>query len=677
MPDPGDVAQPQDLRRARFVGWVVVVLALHLAMLAWLAATRPWTQDEYSYLKAGTILRMEQSWAVPHTTFHGPLPFLANQMFAWVAPVEPAREYFFYGRLGMLSFALLAGVALVWLCCLLFDRRHALFALVLHALNPVVLANAPLMTADMAMAASFTLAIACAAGWMRRPTHPRLLIAALAVGAALATKYLNLFLLPVLGVCLLRELWATRRRGTTLAGAALTIVAGAGVAILALHTCYLWAAPRWQPPSDGSGGALSWPIVRHALTLLPEPFVRGAAFQKLQSDSAGFTPFFDSFGRGHVGYFAVSVATKLPIAAWIVLLVGLVRGRPWPARSRLLLALAILLPFAYLSWFSVLQNGIRNLLPTLTLATVVGARGAVWLYGRGWAGRTTVAVLGAWLLGCHVLTWPRYGSAFNLLAGSRPYLIFADSNLDWSTAENSDAVEAQARHPQAHLLRRDEGPRFGELMIRGTDMAAADPRDPTRVYHWLRRFVPHDRIASWCVFTIDASSFAGADHADAPRSRVELAIALLGDGRASEALAALEGVADPDRDKVSAAAQLDIFGKRDSPEFCQLALLLGRGDLVLTNPGATRSQRAFAHWARREVTAVCELLEEEARVRPLDAAELNLLSGSWFVRGNSDRAFEVLDRAAPPPGAPGHEQYLQARRALEAEIGAWQRLITR
>lgn len=677
MVHAGDAADSTDVRRDRFALTVALMLLVHLAMLAWLAASRPWTQDEYSYLKAGTIVRLERAWDVPHTTFHGPLPFLANQMFAWLVPVEPARAYFFWGRLGMLVFAVVAGLALVWLCCQLFDRRHALFALALHVANPVVLANAPLMTADMAMAAHSTLAIACAYAWLRRPTAWRLALAAVAIGAALATKYLNLFLLPVLAVCSSRELWATRRRPGVWSRATLAGAAGIALALLTLHTCYLWAAPRWQPRPGDAGSPLTWPVVEQALALLPDPFVRGAAFQKLQSEAAGLAPFFDSYARGHAGYFAVSLSLKLPLALLTLLALGLWRGRAWPAKSRLLLALAILAPLCYLSLFSTLQNGIRNVLPAVMLLCVPAARGGAWLWQRGARGRFAVCLLGAWLVGCHAVTWPRYDSAFNVLAGKRPYLVFADSNLDWSTAENCDAAQIQARHPDALLVHREQGPRFGKLLIRGTELATVDPRDSRHVYHWLRRFTPADRLGSWCVFEVDAGAFARADGAAAPRARVELAIALLGDGQAARARQVVEGIDDPDAAKVALAAGLDLAGKRHSVEFCELVLEFQRGDLVLQEPVATATQRARAHWLRHEPTAVCDILEVEQQTRPLTSLEVSLLAGSWYQRGNVERAFATLDRAAPPPGAPGHDEYQKLRSALQADVQAWQRLLAR
>ncbi|MEZ5964504.1 MAG: glycosyltransferase family 39 protein [Planctomycetota bacterium] len=660
-----------------FVLAVIGILALHVATLAWLAAHRPWTQDELSYLKAGALLRRELAWDVPHTTFHGPLPFFANQLLAGLAPTADADAEFTHGRFGMLVFAVLAGIGVAWLCCQLFDRRHALVALAVHAANPVVLANAPLMTADMAMAALATLAFAGALAWLRRPSPLRFLLAAALVGAALATKYLNLFLLPVFGVCLLRHLWVRRQNPHALGRAVVLVGGGAAVVLTTLHACYLFAAPRWLPGPGDAGTLRTWPLVEQTLRLLPEPFVRGVTFQNLQSRAAGLTPFFDRLGRGHPTYFLVSLLTKLPLAVLAATGLGLARGRRWPAGSGLLLGLGVLLPLTYMSLFSTLQNGIRNLLPAVVLLCLPAARGGVWLWQQGRGGRRAALALAAWLGGCHVVTWPRYDAAFNLLAGRRPYLIFADANIDWSTAHNCDHDAMRARHPEATLLRREQGPRFGLLLVRGTELAAPDPRDPTRLYHWLRRFRPADRLGDWCVFELDEPAFAAADHADWPRARAELALALLGDRQAARALEVVADSDDPDARTVRLAAKLATDGQRDSTEFCELALALGRDDLVLGNPGATPTQRARAHWQRRQVEAVCDLLEAEAATRPLSPLELNLLAGSWYQRGDLERAFAALDRAAPPPGTPGHEEYQRQRQALQADTQAWQRLLGR
>ncbi len=692
-----------DLGRKAFHGAVLGLLLVHVVMLIALAALLPWTTDEYAYLKAGTILRLDRSWEVPQTTFHGPLPFFANQLAAWlgVAPVEPTDDYLFFGRLGMLPFALLAAGTLTWLTRRLFDRRTALFALFLHAANPVVLANAPLLTCDMAMAAFYVLTISLAHGLLRAPSVWRWLALAIALGAALATKYLALFLLPVLGLTLLFALGfgyrpnflLTRSHGgaARIAGdVALASIVVSAVALLTLHTCYLWAADNYAPPTADAANtaaadhgprsalftkALTLPLVPDALRLLPEPFVRGVDFQKMQSEAAGLTPFFARTAPGHSAYFAVSLLVKLPLALLLLMLCGMASGTRWPSRARPLLAFAIGVPFVYLSFFSVLQNGIRNLLPTVVLLCVVAARGATWLNARGRVGRCLLAALGVTLVICHATTWPRYPNAFNVLAGDRPYLIFADANFDWSARLPPDLLTMRHRYPNATPAGGGTGPTFGTFLVNGGNLARPDPRGNGQLYHWLRRLHPTQRLGAWCVFVVDEAAFAAADSADAPRSRVELAIAHLGADQAEAALRALANNDDPDAARVRALAEAMQRGEARAPSLWQTLLDLGRNDLVVApTASATPLQRATAHWALGEMAKARQVLDDEAATRALSPPELNVLISALVGLGEFDTALLTLDRNAPAADAPERAAFDWLRRHLMQEIRAWETL---
>ncbi len=698
---PPDPLAP-DLGRKAFHGAVLGLLLVHGVMLIALAALLPWTTDEYAYLKAGTILRLDRAWEVPQTTFHGPLPFFANQLAAWlgVAPVEPTDDYLFFGRLGMLPFALLAAGTLTWLTRRLFDRRTALFALLLHAANPVVLANAPLMTCDMAMASFYVLTISLAHGLLRAPSVWRWFALAIALGAALATKYLALFLLPVLGLTLLFALGfgyrpkflLTRTHGgaARIAGdVALASIVVAAVALLTLHTCYLWAADNYTPPTAAADAtaanhgprsalftkALTLPLVPDALRLLPEPFVRGVDFQKMQSEAAGLTPFFARIAPGHSAYFAVSMLVKLPLALLLLMLCGVAAGARWPSRARSLLVFAIGVPFVYLSFFSVLQNGIRNLLPTVVLLCVVAARGAAWLNARGRVSRGLLAALCVTLVICHAITWPRYPNAFNVLAGDRPYLIFADANFDWSARLPPDLVTMRRRHPSATAANGSTGPTFGTFLVNGGSLARPDPRANGQLYHWLRRLHPTERLGAWCLFAVDEAAFAAADLAFAPRSRVELAVAHFGDEQPEAALRALADNDDPDAARVRALAQAMQRGEARAPSFWQTLLDLGRHDLVVApTTSATPLQRATAHWTLGEMAKARQILDDVAATRPLSPVELNVLLSALVGLGEFDTALLTLDRNAPAADAPERAVFDWLRNHLVQEIRAWQTL---
>src|SRR5215471_16829701 len=111
-------------------------------MLGALAAETPWTTDEPNYLQAGVALRKELRWDVLATVLHGPLTFYSNQLAAWLgASVEPWEGYKLAARLSMLPWALLCAGMVAHLARRAFGERAALAALLLHVLNPAVLAH--------------------------------------------------------------------------------------------------------------------------------------------------------------------------------------------------------------------------------------------------------------------------------------------------------------------------------------------------------------------------------------------------------------------------------------------------------------------------------------------------------------------------------------------------------
>lgn len=705
--------------------WARLLLILHLLALAALAAVTPWTTDEPNYLHAGIALRAQFEFSPYATILHGPLPLLANQLGAWLgAPLEPLVEYKLAGRLGMLPFAALAAWALWRFARALFGSRAALAALLLHATNPIVLAHGCLMTADLAATGLWTLCCWLAWRWLSAPSLPRLLGLGAALGVSFATKFLTLFLIPALGLALgiaalrgLRaQLWWTREADGAvrrLGDAALAVLLAGGTAWAALWTCYAWSPPGYSvvvrdvPPAEIDAqapdagvisrsfrGLVERPLVPAMLGALPAPFVRGLDYQKHYSEAGGRARLFDqrsAHGTGFPSYYAVAFALKLPLVFLVLLLLGIaLRDPPWPKHAGVLVACGALLLPAYLSLFTAMQIGVRYALPVLPLFALVAGRP----FAR--AGRYVplgLGLLALLLLLQTALHWPRFLGWHNALAGGRPELVFADSNVDWPAdwVPDADRAELLRRHPDATPVVEGSGPRLGKLIAHAFVLAQVAPRDEVNgdgnpdpdaqhaLRFWLRGFTPIDREGAWLAFDIDPEEFA-AWAGDDPRRNAELAVALLGAGELEAAARCLRGNRDPAvGDLVQDALQmLDILQHRDpqGPHAVVQWQKLGREDEILAM--GSKAAPAFRAWAlslRGEHAAVVALLEPERQAGRLDAIEGYYLVFALYQTRREDEALALLRTLAPPvERTEDHERWESHLRRMEREIAAVHRL---
>lgn len=642
-------ASPAGARLARWeVANLLAALLVHGAAVVHLMHWMPWTTDEPFYLQAGLVLRRDLSWDLFHSILHGPLPFWANQIFV---PADAGADWQackFLGRLGMLPFALLLAF-MVWRCARHVGPGIAAAALWLHAGNPLVLANAPLMTADVALAALMLVVLDAAWRWLAAGGLRAWLWLGAALGLACATKYLALLLPPAILAA-----GVLGRQGRR----ALLCLLTAPVAVVVLHACYLFQAPRYvvrEPPpgvvlapndprtgpqSEALRSALRLPLVPSAVGLLPEPFVRGVDFQKLTAEQPNVTHFAGRFASGHRAYYLLGLLLKLPLG-WLLLLAAGLLARPrWPPQLGWLLLLLVVVPLGYLSLGSPLQF-LRYALPVVPLLAIVAGRGAVALWRRGHAGRCLVLAASLAIAWFHCGNWPRYVPAFNVLAGARPDLWFADGTFDWPGGQlhERDPQALCAAFPAAVRLPPNAGPAFGTLLVYGPELAVQDPRAPDRRHHWLDRFPPARRLGAWYVFELDDAAFAAREAT--PRDRHERGLAHLAAGDAEAAIR----FAGEDRDapRLREAALRLRNGTLYDEAGAGLLLELGCPQLVARHAGLPVGLRAEAMRRIQDHTGVVALLEPERERRRLTVQEAVGLAFAYEQTGHLEKAPAILD----------------------------------
>ncbi len=392
--------------------------------------------------------------------------------FLFSTPGNDAARLLAHARWSMVALAALVGV-LVWLWAReLWGETAAAAAAVAWALEPNLLANGPLVTTDVALAA-FSLGAAWTPWRACRELTP-LNAASFALFVALATvtKYSAVLLAPAaVAVLALRVLgrdgWEARAgaRARVIggrarkAGAALLLLAAAGLAAWGAT----WAAYSFRfRAARGDGGGLPLAAELAALATwgrepgqwqirLATPLLAAAAEHRAVPEAYVFglaTTLRDArnrpsylLGTVYTGarwyYFPVAVAVKTPLPVLLLAALGavvLVRRRRKTGAGGADLARAFVVPVVFLglAMASSLNLGVRHVLPVfpflLLLAGVAGAE-----LGRGRGRRIALAAAGVWLLAGTIAVFPSFLAYFNEGAGGPDNGLrwLADSNLDW------------------------------------------------------------------------------------------------------------------------------------------------------------------------------------------------------------------------------------------------------
>ena len=324
-------------------------------------------------------------------------------------------------RLGTLPFLWLACAVLYVAGVRWYGKAQATLAVILFTLTPSILAHASLATTDMALTATFGLALFSLALWAEHP-RPALGMGALA-GFCCALAFLSKFSsLAFLAACAgLMLAWTlVSERGLAPLQRLLTARhAWSALVALVVAAVTIWAGYRFHI----KGGVPA-----------PELF-------------AGLRDVFGHQAQGHPSYllgarslsgfwlfYPVALAVKTPLGLLGLLAGGIAlawRGRKKPTWSMPLACIAGILAVGL---YSDINIGTRHVLPIYFFFALLAS-----VFAWEWLGKTsqhrwmgwTVVVLMVWLLLSGAFNHPDYLAYFNELAGDEPERILADSDLDW------------------------------------------------------------------------------------------------------------------------------------------------------------------------------------------------------------------------------------------------------
>jgi hypothetical protein len=458
----------------------------------------------YSYLKTGDFrLNSEHP---PLSKMIAALPLLG---FGLVFPTDrtawsTADDYVFGGaffhdnapqldallfaaRLTAIFLTFCLGLAIALWARANFGPFAALLAVTLYAFDPAITAHGRYVKNDVPLTLFAFLACIAWAAYLSRPGIRRLVLAGLALGLAMATKFSALFLLPVFALLLAVRYWqapANLSPWRALRALLAAVALAAGVVVL------IYAIPAWMHGAKLGG-------------LASHPFLQGLRFS-LRHNSAGHPAYLLGMHgmKGWWFYFPIAFAVKMPVATLLFLALAACAGlwmlRSAPIRSASLSWFVLVVPLVVYGAFSLtshLNIGIRHILPMWPFLFILSA--AIFARARFRYAPAILLLLGAALVTESVSIYPHYLAFFNVLAGgpAQGARILADSNLDWG--QDAKQLRDWLRvHPTSHLCIDY----FGEADLNRLGIAA-----PSLAARW-----NHDRrISLDCVEAISVNFLEG------------------------------------------------------------------------------------------------------------------------------------------------------------------------
>ena len=351
-----------------------------------------------------------------------------------IARAGPDRVLF-WARLPMILVATLLGLLIYLWGRKLLGEAAALGALFLFVADPTMIAHSYLVTTDMGLAAFTVLFFLLLWNYVERPDARGPLLCGLALGAALASKYSAVFLLPIALLLLVAA------KGRRFLGPFLAMCC---IAFLVIEAVFLFRSPM-----------LYW----HGLQLV----------------NADHDPHYQSFLAGEFAprfpaYFAAAYLLKEPIPAILLASVGLIVLLCTRRKDRLTELFLLLPPFVLFTAYTAAAGnmGFRYMIPVLPFAFLLGGAGLAWLFRQPskWM-RAAALTLCVWSIVAAAGIYPDHLSYFNEMAcllrdpaqigwdgGTRCGTRWLDdSNVDWGQGVKQlrDWLQRRGVHEPIHL----------------------------------------------------------------------------------------------------------------------------------------------------------------------------------------------------------------------------------
>lgn len=359
-------------------------------------------------------------------------------------------------RMMVALFSLGLGVLVFFAAEKMFNRLTGLLALGLFAFEPSLLANGALVTTDMALSCLFFAAVFSFYLYVRKPSRATLAACAVAAAFTIVAKHSGILILPSLFLLAIAELVLASRQNADAEDSrppgsrvGLRQLAILFAAVLVVSYATVWAIYGFRyaarpdhlqifPTLAQYAAGLKNPLEHSVLMfcaahhLLPEAYLFGWVDILL---IPGERP---TFLFGHVlssgrWYFFPAVFLIKSTLTLLVLLVLLPFARIHGKRREFIYLALPAAVYMAASIASMLNMGVRHILPIFPFCIVLAAASAAAFLSRSLPARVGVCALLLLTVVSSLHAFPDYLAYANEAAGgpSHTYRLATDSNADW------------------------------------------------------------------------------------------------------------------------------------------------------------------------------------------------------------------------------------------------------
>ena len=430
------------------------------------------------------------------------------------------------GRYVTIGFALLLGLVIFRWSRLLYGIGAGYFSLFLYTFSPSFIAHSRLITTDLYATFFMTLTVYYFWRFSNLRGGKDLIAVAVLLGISQLVKCTCLLLYPILAVVAAfhfgpRILRAVGKRDGTAVVSGLFRTAGVfliflSVSILIINIGFLgngtgtplsryrFRSELFGSIQNGLGRIADLPLP------LPAPYLRGfdalvwegETGNRANNHLLGETR---PGNQGFTGYFFFAFLFKVPIAAQLFILLGIIfylinRKKYRFLSDELFLVGPVVVFWGYINFFSVYNAGIRYSIMVFPLLYIFSGNLIRSSMVRKAGGRIALLLLGLYLVVSVLSYFPHYISYFNEIVWDRKtgYRYLAGTNINWGQNRwyRDRYLEA---HPEVHPNRVK--PRPGKVLVNVNRLIADSYPDEFR---WLREnFEPVNHVAySYLIFDI-------------------------------------------------------------------------------------------------------------------------------------------------------------------------------
>jgi hypothetical protein len=358
------------------------------------------------------------------------------------------------GRLIIALFSLTLGLLVFLASREIFDPLAAVLALFLFTFEPNLLANGAIVTTDMPLACLLFASVYTFYRYCNKPSAPRLALCAVVAALTIVTKHSGVLVLPTLVLLALVDLFLPAISNATaqdrkhhLRQLCLALITICMVSYLVLWAIYgfRYAARPGQlqitPSLAAYAATLSHLLQLNLITFFARHHVFPEAYLYGWVDILRTTGTRPSFLFGHVygtgqWFFFPAVfliKTTLTLLVLLLLVPFVLFARIANHRREFLFLTVPIALFLLAAISSLINMGVRYLLPIYPFCIVLAAAAAASLFRRSAFARIAVATLLLFTVVSSLHCYPNFLVYSNELFGgpSHTYRVVTDANADW------------------------------------------------------------------------------------------------------------------------------------------------------------------------------------------------------------------------------------------------------